>query len=42
MNINSNKLSFAVSPQINDLDGITLHEKVDRSTLVKLINSLLL
>ena len=35
-------LSFNVSPQANVLDGITLNEKIDRSLLVKLINSTLL
>ena len=39
---NSPKLSFAVSPKKNVLDGITLHEKIDRSMLVKLTNSSLL
>lgn len=39
---NSPKLSFAVSPKSNVLDSITLNEKIDRSTLVKLINSSLL
>ena len=35
-------LSFQVSPKSNILDGITLNEKIDRSTLTKLINSTLL
>ena len=35
-------LSFNVSPQPNVLDGITLNERIDRSTLIKLINSTLL
>lgn len=35
-------LSFQVSPKSNILDGITLNEKIDRSTLMKLINSTLL
>ena len=35
-------LSLAILPQSNILDGITLNERVERSTLVKLINSTLL
>jgi hypothetical protein len=35
-------LSFFVEPQTNALDGITLYEPIDRSILVKLINSTLL
>lgn len=37
-----NKLSITIEPQSNILDGITLYERVDKSTLMKLINSTLL
>jgi hypothetical protein len=35
-------LSFHIEPKPNALDGITLYEQIDRSVLVKLINSKLL
>ena len=38
----TNSLIFHVEPQANALDGITLYEPIDRSVLVKLINSTLL
>ena len=38
----TNPLFFHVEPQSNALDGITLYEPIDRSILVKLINSTLL
>jgi hypothetical protein len=38
----TNPLSFHVEPTKNTLDGITLYEPIDRSILVKLINSTLL
>ena len=42
MSSSKSTMSLAVSPQSNALDGITLYESVDRSLLVKLINSTLL
>jgi phage/plasmid-associated DNA primase len=37
-----NKLSITIKPQANVLDGITLYERVDKSTLMKVCNSTLL
>lgn len=42
MSSSKSTMSLAVSPKSNVLDGITLYEPVDRSLLVKLINSTLL